>query len=190
MEEIVRIKDIINATYDANLDTEYREAISHSLMVLNYVNDSPIHMHFGTPEQKAKIREIEKSPLNSNQISEIMHLTMYQMRDDFQYGKFKAVALKFLDISEKMKNENQNNKKDNKVKENLECNIHNAYGNMVKIIGLASKTLKANNMFDESRKMIERATKSYSYDDAFNIINEYIETIDRSEEQEEVEEFE
>lgn len=61
---------------------------------------------------------------------------------------------------------------------------------MIEIIGLASKTLKENNMVDESRKMIERATMSYSYDEAFDIINEYVETIDRSKKREEEEEFE
>lgn len=45
-------------------------------------------------------------------------------------------------------------------------------------------------MVDESRKMIERATMSYSYDEAFDIINEYVETIDRSKKREEEEEFE
>lgn len=60
---------------------------------------------------------------------------------------------------------------------------------MIKIIGMTSKELKQNNMFEESREMIERATKSYSYDEALDIINQYVETIDKNE-QEEEEEFE
>jgi hypothetical protein len=188
-EKIVTITDIKESLYDANLDTEYREALAKALMTLEYVSKSPINLYFGTPEQKKEIREIEERPLNSNQISEIIHLMMYQMRDDFQYGKFKPVALKFLDISEKMRNTNQTNKKDDKEK--TECNIYSAYGNMLKIIGFASKILKENNMINESREMIERATKAYSYDESLDIINEYVETIERSEKQEmEEEEFE
>ena len=51
------------------------------------------------------------------------------------------------------------------------------------------KTLKDNNLFDESREMIERTTSSYSYDDAFNIINEYVEIVEEREKEED-EEFE
>lgn len=39
--------------------------------------------------------------------------------------------------------------------------------------------------------MIERATKTYSYDEAFDVINEYVETtFNRNQEKEEEEEFE
>lgn len=188
--QVVTISDIREATYDANLDTEYREAMAHALMNLGYVSDSPLNLSFGTPEQRKEIKEVEERPLNSNQISEIIHLMMYEMRNDFQYGRFKPVALEFLDISEKMKNMNVKNKKQNVTKEKPKCNIHDAFGTMIEIMGLASKTLKANNMIDESREMLERATKTYSYDEAFDVINEYVETIDRSKEQEEEEEFE
>lgn len=187
-QQTVTINDIIEEIYDANLDTEYREAMAHSLMALGYVSDSPLNLHFGTPKQKKEIEEIEKMPLDSNQISEIIHLMMYEMRNDFQYGKFKPVVLKFLDISEKMRKTKQNKKEDNKEKQ--KCNIYKAYGNMIKILGLASKTLKEGNKINESREMIEKATKSYSYDEALNIINEYVRTIDRIEEQEEEKEFE
>ncbi len=188
--QVVTISDIREATYDANLDTEYREAMAHALMNLGYVSDSPLNLSFGTPEQRKEIKEVEERPLNSNQISEIIHLMMYEMRNDFQYGRFKPVALEFLDISEKMKNMNVKNKNQNVTKEKPKCNIHDAFGTMIEIMGLASKTLKANNMIDESREMLERATKTYSYDEAFDVINEYVETIDRSKEQEEEEEFE
>lgn len=185
----VRINDIREAIYDANLDTEYREALTHSLMVLGYVSDSPLNLSFGIPKQQKEIIEVESRTLDYNQISEIIHLMMYEMRNDFQYGKFKPVALKFLAISEKMKNANQNNREDDKRKRKLKCNIHNAFGNMAEIIGLVSKKMKENNMIDASREMIERATQSYSYDEAFDIINEYVETINRKEKQQE-EEFE
>ena len=164
--------------------------MAHSIMALGYVSDTPLNLCFGTPEQQKEIKEVEERPLNSNQISEIIHLMMYEMRNDFQYGRFKPVALKFLDISEKMRNMDQKQKEFNSGKEKPRCNIHEAGGSMIEIIGLASKTLKKNNMFDESREMIERATMSYSYDEALDVINEYVETIDRNQEEEEEEEFE
>lgn len=183
----VKINDIRESLYDANLDTEYREAMAQSIMTLGYVSDSPLNLHFGTEEQQHEIEKFEAMALDSNQISEIIHLMIYQMRNDFQYGQFKPVALKFLDISKKMKNENKNGKEDNKRKVKPKCNIYGAFGTMIEIIGIASKTLKKNNMIDESREMIERVTKSYSYDEAFDIINEYVETIDKKENQEEEE---
>lgn len=188
--QVVTINDIREALYDANLDTEYREAMAHSIMNLGYVSDSPLNLHFGTPEQKKEIKEVEERPLDSNQISEIIHLMMYEMRDDFQYGKFKPVVSRFLNISEKMRNTNQENKKENRIKEKPKCNIYSALGTMDEIIGLVSKTLKENNMIDESREMIEKATRTYSYDEALDVINGYVEIIDRIEEKEEEEEFE
>ena len=61
---------------------------------------------------------------------------------------------------------------------------------MVEIIGMTSKKLKQNKMFEESREMIERATESYSYDEALEIINEYVKTIDKCQKKEEEVEYE
>ena len=36
---IVRIDDIRQATYDAYLDTEYREALTNALITLGYIED-------------------------------------------------------------------------------------------------------------------------------------------------------
>lgn len=68
------------------------------------------------------------------------------------------------------------------------CNI---YGLVVipEILGFVSKALKENNMFDESKEMIERATLSYSYDEAINIIEEYVDIV-KEREREEEEEYE
>ena len=97
----IKLSDIREATYDANLDTEYREALAHSLMGLGYVSDSPLNLSMGTQKEKEEIERVERKALSSNQISEIIHLMMYEMRNDFQYGKFKQIALEFLNISEK-----------------------------------------------------------------------------------------
>lgn len=189
--ETVRIKDIRKELYDSYLDTEYREALAHSMMTLGYIRDTPFNLYFGTPEQREKLENIENKPLDSNEISEIIHLMMYEMRDDFQYGKFKPIVTKFLNIAEKMREPVEKNKQKDKKTNRPKCDIHSAYANMINIIKLTSRKLKENNMFQESREMIERATTSYSYDEAFDIINEYVETIDKSKEQEkEEEEFE
>ena len=55
MQEI-KLKDIREATYDANLDTEYREALAHSLMGLGYVSDSPLNLSMGTPKEKEELK--------------------------------------------------------------------------------------------------------------------------------------
>ena len=94
----IKLSDIREATYDANLDTEYREALAHSLMAM------------GTQKEKEEIERVERKALSSNQISEIIHLMMYEMRNDFQYGRFKPIALEFLNISEKMRKPEEKNK--------------------------------------------------------------------------------
>lgn len=62
---------------------------------------------------------------------------------------------------------------------------------MYDIIGEASKILKQNNMYDESREMIEKATMTYDYEDAYKVLNEYVELVEEKQKtQEEEEEFE
>ena len=110
------------------------------------------------------------------------------MRNDFQYGRFKPIALKFLKISENMKNK-EKSQEINKAKIKPKCNIYNERGVMYDIICEVSKTLKENNLIDESREMIERTTTTYSYDEAFNVISEYVDIVEEIEEEED-EEFE
>ncbi len=185
----VTIKGIRQSLYDAYLDTEYREALAHAIMTLGYVKDTPFNMYFGTEKQKEEIERVESMPLDSNQISEIIHLMMYELRNDFQYGRFKPIANEYLNISEKMKKETSKNLNGNVENYKPKVNIYSAYGDMRDIISITSKALKQNNMYEQSREMIERATLSYSYDDAFNIISEYVE-MTKEKEHEEEEEFE
>ena len=53
----IKLSDIREATYDAYLDTEYREALAHSLMGLGYVSDSPLNLAMGTQKEKEEIVE-------------------------------------------------------------------------------------------------------------------------------------
>jgi len=178
----IKLKDIRQATYDANLDTEYREALAHSLMGLGYISDYPLNLYMGIQEEKEELERVETRPLDSNQISEIIHLMMYEMRDDFQYERFKPVALRFLNISEEMRG--KRNKESNRIIRKPQFNIYRKRAVMYDLICKVSMTLKKNNLINESREMIERATSSYSYADAFKIINEYVEVIEEEEEEE------
>jgi len=177
----ITISDIRESLYDANLDTEYREALAHAMMELGYVSDSPLNLYLGTEKQKKELERVETKRLSNNEISEIIHLMMYEMRNDFQYGRFKPVADYYVNISKDIELDNSKMEFEKPI-----CNVE-TYATMYELICSASKTLKQNNMNNESRKMIERATLSYSYDDAFNIIEEYVEL---SKEQEKEEEFE
>lgn len=177
----ITISDIRERLYDANLDTEYREALAHAMMELGYVSDSPLNLYLGTEKQKKELERVETKRLSNNEISEIIHLMMYEMRNDFQYGRFKPVADYYVNISKDIELDNSKMEFEKPI-----CNVE-TYATIYELICSASKILKQNNMNNESRKMIERATLSYSYDDAFNIIEEYVEL---SKEQENEEEFE
>ena len=185
-QQIIRISDIREDLYDANLDTEYREALAHSLMTLGYVSDTPLNLYYGTEEEKRELEKVEKMSLNSNQISEIIHLMMYEMRNDFQYERFKPVANKYIDISEKMRGKDLKTNSQHKEIQKVKCNI---YGMVFipEILGEVSKILKQNNMYNESRTMIEKATLSYSYDESIKAIEEYVEITKEREEEEEFE---
>ena len=165
----------------------------HGLVLLDkndkILRNSIIWCDNRTGKEKEEIERVERKALSSNQISEIIHLMMYEMRNDFQYGKFKQIALEFLNISEKMRKTEEKNKINNEIKEKPKCNIDNERGVMYDIICEVSKTLKDNKLFNESREMIERATTTYSYDEAFDIINEYVEIVEERENEED-EEFE
>lgn len=185
-KKIIKISDIREDLYDANLDTEYREALAHSLMTLGYVSDTPLNLYYGTEEEKRELEKVEKMSLDSNQISEIIHLMMYEMRNDFQYGRFKPVANKYIEISEKMRSEKSRTNTSKNEFQKVKCNIY-GMAFMPEILGEVSKILKQNNMYDESRSMIEKATLSYSYDESISAIEEYVELTKEREEEEELE---
>ena len=55
------------------------------------------------------------------------------------------------------------------------CPIIGANGNIFNILGIASRTLKNKDMYDEAKEMYDRVTSSGSYTEALGIITEYIE---------------
>lgn len=178
----ITIEDIRKSLYDANLDTEYREALAKVMQQFGYVDDSPLNLYFGGKESRKKLEEVETKSLTADELSEIIHMMMYKMRDDFQYVAFKPIAMKYLEIVDKMRKENNidtKNIENNKIKK-PQCKIDTPI--MFEIIGEVSKILKQNNMNKEAIQMIEKATLSYDYDEAFNIIKNYVEVIEEKEE--------
>lgn len=70
-----------------------------------------------------------------------------------------------------------------------ECQLIGQNGNVFNLMGIASKTLKENDMADEAKEMYERITSSGSYDEALCIISEYVEITSIDECEEETEEM-
>ncbi len=104
----VTINDIENDLFD--LDTEYREALAHSLMELKYVSDSPLNLSLGTEEQQEELKRVYEKPLKTKQIKEIISFMDKEMKGDFQYGSFRGVVSKYMNLANQME-------KDNKAKE-------------------------------------------------------------------------
>lgn len=55
------------------------------------------------------------------------------------------------------------------------CPIIGADSNIFNVMGIVSKTLKRNDMTEESKEMCSRVTSSGSYEEALGIITEYVE---------------
>ena len=69
----VTISDIEDDLYENNLDTEYREALAHSLMQLKYVSDSPLNLSMGTLEKQIELIKVYNKPLEAKEIEEITY---------------------------------------------------------------------------------------------------------------------
>lgn len=77
-----------------------------------------------------------------------------------------------------------------KERKKPKCALIGQDGNIFNLMGIASRTLKDNNMRDEAKEMIEKVTSSNSYDEALYIIGEYVEITDEVGLEENEEEFE
>ena len=69
------------------------------------------------------------------------------------------------------------------------CALIGKDGNIFNLMGIASRTLRNNNMNEEAKEMVIRIEESKSYDEALMIISEYVEITseDEPEENEELE---
>ncbi len=59
--------------------------------------------------------------------------------------------------------------------------IIGADGNIFNLVAIASKTLKTNGLVNEAQEMSKRVFTSSSYEEALQIITEYIEPVDVNE---------
>ncbi len=55
-----------------------------------------------------------------------------------------------------------------------ECPLLGKDSNIFNLMGIASRTLKENDLDEKAREMCSRIIKSGSYDEALNIIGEYV----------------
>lgn len=69
-----------------------------------------------------------------------------------------------------------------------DCELIGQDGNIFNLIGIASHTLKQNGMADEAKEMCSRVTSSESYCEALNIIGEYVNITDGSEQSDDIDE--
>lgn len=65
-----------------------------------------------------------------------------------------------------------------------ECPLLGKDGNIFNLVGIASRTLKENGLKDKAGEMWERVMESGSYDEALNIIGEYVTIVGEGPEQE------
>ena len=64
-------------------------------------------------------------------------------------------------------------------REKPKCNLIGQDGNIFNLMGIASKTLKRNGQYDESKEMTEKiTTTAKSYEEALCIISDYVEITD------------
>lgn len=69
-----------------------------------------------------------------------------------------------------------------------DCALIGQDGNIFNLLGIASHTLKQNGMADEAKEMCSRVTSSESYCEALNIIGEYVNITDGSEQSDDIDE--
>ena len=74
--------------------------------------------------------------------------------------------------------------KEEKVKP--DCALIGCDSNIFNLLGIASRTLKQNGMADEAKEMCSRVTSSSSYYEALNIIGEYVNITDGSEQSDDI----
>lgn len=58
-----------------------------------------------------------------------------------------------------------------------ECKLIGEDGNIFNLLAIARRTLLINDMYNESIEVVRRVTSSKSYDEALQIIGEYVEII-------------
>lgn len=74
--------------------------------------------------------------------------------------------------------------------EKPKCALIGKDGNIFNLMGIASRTLRNNNLKEEAKEMVIRIEESKSYDEALCIISEYVDITDDAGLKEDSEEYE
>lgn len=70
----------------------------------------------------------------------------------------------------------------NKDFKKVDAQIIGADGNVFNLIGICQKALKRNGYYDEAEELVNRVTNSHSYDEALQIMMEYVNPVSEYEE--------
>lgn len=65
-------------------------------------------------------------------------------------------------------------------KQKPKCALIGQNGNIFNLMGIASRTLRQNNMDEKAKEMVIRIEESKSYEEALCIIGEYVEITDEA----------
>ena len=108
----------------SELDTEYREVLARCLVDLKYLSDTPLKLSIGGVKEQLELEKVTSKPLKENQIKEIFEYISNEMKNDFQYGRFRNIASMYIKSIDKNKKSegNKDMKKvfdENEVKEFL-----------------------------------------------------------------------
>lgn len=165
MKKIIVTAEDINESL-CDLDTEYREALAHGLMHYKYISDSPLNLSMGSREKQKELERVMTMPLKSSQLKEIINFISNEMKGDFQYNQYSEIENYYIQIASKME------------KEKPKCALIGQDGNIFNLMGIASRTLKTNGMSEEAKEMVEKIeTTAKSYDEALNIMSDYVEIV-------------
>ncbi|MBQ6946029.1 MAG: hypothetical protein IJN43_17170 [Ruminococcus sp.] len=74
------------------------------------------------------------------------------------------------------------------MSEKPKCPLIGSDGNIFCLLGIASRTLRENDMREQAQEMQSRVTASGSYSEALNILGEYVEICSAEEMDEELDE--
>ncbi len=71
-----------------------------------------------------------------------------------------------------------------------DCPLIGEDGNIFRLMGIASRTLKENGMVEEAKEMCSKVTQSGSYDEALSVLGEYVNITSIDEGMDECEDYE
>ena len=166
---------------DENIDKLVKWLKGHS----EISNPLPIHIISG------QTMNINYGLTGSNKYKEDLTIVSIKNEDIKNLG---AIIIPRLEIGGRwfddiVDNNARREKSKQQEKTKPKCALIGEDGNIFNLMGIASRTLKRNNMSQEAKEMCDRITSSKSYDEALCIIGEYVEITDQAG-LEDVEEFE